>query len=416
MKSPQLYSGTLSPNEECQIICTIAREQIEVGNYEAGCLVLRKWWVPGEWPKLNELNLSSTADLLFTTGSLAGCLSSTGHLHKGQKHAEALLSGAISIFEHLSAKRRSAECQIELALSYYRQGRFELARSTLLRVLQELTLQDHDLRSLALLRLGVAERHAGQVTDSLSRLLEAQRSLRENAPLVTGRYYHELGTALRDLTTAENSSEYFDYVTFYFRRALYEFMAIGHHRYAAVVENNHGFMLLNLGLFEEAEVHLLHAQRLFNGLADRIRSAQVDDTLARLYMEADRFRLAELAAERAVTRLEKSDEEALLAEALTTKGTIYCRLERWSEARAVLEGAWRIAERCGDLQGTSRALLVLVEEFCKDLTETELKFFRVRMLELVQHTQIASTRQGLERCLASILLRLQCLNQKSPPS
>ena len=403
LKPKQLYRVALSPNEETQIFCTIAREQIEVGNYEAGCLMLRKWWLPGEWPSLDGLNLPSVGDLLFTTGSLAGCLSSTGSLQKGQKHAEALLSGAIGIFEHLGAKRRSAECKIELALSYYRQGRFELSRNTLLRVLEELTFADNDLRSVALIRLGVVERHGGQVSDSLSRLAEAFLTLRDTGPLVSGRYYHELGTTLKDLANDENGSKYFEQVTTYFRRALYEFIAVGHHRYAAVVENNLGFLLLSLGRFEDAEIHLLHAQRLFKGFADEIRSAQVEDTLARLYLATERLKLAEVTAERAVARLEASDEEALLSEALTTKGVIYCRLHRYSEARGVLEGARRIAERCGDLEGAGRALLVLVEELYNELTESELSIASALMGDLLGHTQLASTRARLSDCLRRIV-------------
>ena len=98
----QLHCGTLSPNEEVQIFCTIAREQIEVGNYDAGCLILKKTWTPGEWPKLDGLSSHSAADLLFTTGSLAGCLSSAGRIKKGQKHAEALLSGLL-VFSNILA-------------------------------------------------------------------------------------------------------------------------------------------------------------------------------------------------------------------------------------------------------------------------------------------------------------------------
>jgi DNA-binding winged helix-turn-helix (wHTH) protein/tetratricopeptide (TPR) repeat protein len=399
----QLYAVALSANEETQIFCTIARDQIEVGNYEAGCLMLCKWWTPGEWPHTNGLNLTSTADLLFTSGSLAGCLSSTGNLHNGQKHTEALLSGAISIFEHLAAKRSSAESQIELALSYYRQGRFDLSRKTLLRILQGLRPTDRDLRSLALIRLGVAERHAGQVTDSLSRLIEAYGSLQENAPLITGRYYQELGTALRDLAVAEKSPKYFQHVTKYFQRAYYEFVAIGHHRYAAVVENNLGFLLLNLECYPEAEVHLLRAQRLFKTLRDKTRSAQVDDTLARVYMATGRLRRAELTAQRAVSSLEQNDEEALLAEALTTKGMILCKLQRYSEARAILEGARCIADRCGDLEGSGRALLVMVEQLQNELTERELSSLSTRMAELLQHAQLASTRSRLNNCLKQIL-------------
>jgi tetratricopeptide (TPR) repeat protein len=235
IRAPQLYSRTLSSNEESQILCTVVREQIEVGNYDAGRLLLRRYWTPGDWPKLNHLTSHSAADLLFTTGSLAGCLSSAGRIQKGQKHAEALLCGAIGMFEHLGAKRAAAEAKIELALSYYRQGMFDLASGTLLKVIQELQFDDSDLRSLALVRLAVVERHAGHVSDSLARLSDAGPIIDQSGPLVTGRYHQELAAVLKDGTAGENRWDYAELIQSHFAQAYYEFEAIGHLRYVAVV-------------------------------------------------------------------------------------------------------------------------------------------------------------------------------------
>jgi len=398
----QLFSSTLSPNEEVRVFCAVTREQIEIGNYEAGCLMLRNWWTPGEWPNLSGLSSHEAADLLFTTGSLAGCLSSTGRIKKGQKHAEELLSGCIGIFEHLGAKRRAAEGRIELALSYYRQGMFSLSRNTLLRILGELKSEDSELRSLALIRLGVVERHAGHISDSLTRFSEAYPLLQEGGPLLSGRYFHELGTTLQEIALAESHSDYLDTSNHHFQRAFYEFAAVGHHRYAAVVENNHGFLLLKLGRFEEAEVRLVHARNLFEQFNDAVRKSQVEDTLARLYIATNRLELSDSASQKAVGCLETNDEEALLAEALITRSILLCRFKRFTEARATLEGAWRIAQRCGDFEGAGRALLVLVEEMYNQLNPFERHHIANRMRDLLEHTQMASTRSRLEKCLVLI--------------
>ena len=402
LHSTQFFSATLSPDEEVQVFCTITREQIEVGNYEAGCLMLRKWWKPGDWPRIEGLSPYSAADLLFTTGSLVGCLSSTGRIQKGQKHAEDLLSGCIGIFEHIGAKRRSAEARIELALSYYRQGMFVLSRKTLSRVLRELQLEDNELRILALIRLGVLERHSGHIADSLTQLSQAKLIVEESGALVTGRYYHELALTLSDIAVAEDRTDYFDNVATHLQRAFYEFVAIGHHRYAAVVENNQGLFLLKLGRFDEAERHLIHARTLLDGYDDKIRTAQVEDTLARLYAATKRLELADFASESAVTCLEPCDEDALLAEALTTRGLVLCKLNRHNEARSFLEGAWRIAERCGDLEGAGRALLLVFEEMYEELNQHERLSLANRVRKLLEHTQVLSTRLRLENCLKLI--------------
>jgi DNA-binding winged helix-turn-helix (wHTH) protein/tetratricopeptide (TPR) repeat protein len=398
----QLFTSILSPNEEVQVLCTIAREQIEIGNYDAGCVMLRNWWRPGEWPNLSALSPHAAADLLFTTGSLAGCLSSTGRIQKGQKHAEELLGGSIGIFEHLGAKRRAAEAKIELALSYYRQGMFSLSRKSLLKVLRGLESEDSELRSIALIRLGVVERHAGCIADSLTRFDEAYSFLQDCGPLVSGRYYDELGTTLQEIALAENRSDYLDTANHHFQRAFYEFAAIGHHRYAAVVENNHGFLLLKLGRFRDAEIRLVHARKQFEEFNDIVRKSQVDDTLARLYIAMNRLDSAIVASERAVTGLEANDEEALLAEALTTRGVLFCKLDRFAEARPMLEGAWRIAERCGDSEGAGRALLLLFEQMYSQMAQTERQYIATRMRQLLENTQTASTRARLEKCLMLI--------------
>jgi len=404
IRAPQLYSRTLSPNEETQIFCAVAREQIEVGNYDAGCFILKRHWTPREWPKLDGLSSHSAADLLFTAGSLASCLSSTGQILKGQKHAEALLSGAIGIFEHLGAKRSAAETKIELALSYYRQGLFDLSSNILLRVIEELQTVDNDLKSLALIRLAVVERHAGHVADSLSRLSAANTIIDQSGPLISGRYHQELAAVLKDAAIGENRSEYAQAIQTHLAQAYYEFEAIGHLRYTAVVENNHGYFLLDLGLYREAEAHLLHAQELFGRLDDKVRRAQTHDCLSKLYIATDQFQLAESIVERSILSLEEDDEEALLAEALTTKGRLFCKTNRHSEGREILEGAWRISERCGDNEGAGRALLTLIEETHTQMNEGERRRMVLRIRKLLQNTQQASTRARLIECLKNNFL------------
>jgi tetratricopeptide (TPR) repeat protein len=323
-------------------------------------------------------------------------------MEKGQKHAEALLSGSIAIFEYLGAERRSAEAKIELALCYYRQGMFEFARKTLVKTLKDLQPAD-DLRTLGLIRLGVVERHSGHVTDSLSQLSEALNVIEQSGPLLTGRYHHEFANTLEHLATAENRTDYFEAVTTHFQRAFYEFVAVGHHRYAAVVQNSYGFLLLNRGSFSDAELHLIRARLLFERFDDRIRRAQVEDTLARLYLATQRPELALKAAEKAVASLELNDEEALLAEALTTKGIILCKLHQYGKARGILEGACRVAERCGDPEGAGRALLTLIEEMYNELDKSEQNAIVTRMYELLKDTQLSATRSRLEYYLRLIL-------------
>ena len=101
----------LTKSEQIQVFCTVAREQIDGGNYSGAYAVLKPYWQLGAWPNLDGIEATSCADLLFTCGEIAGFLASTLQLPEGQKDGEALLSGAVALFEQLGSKVRLAECR-----------------------------------------------------------------------------------------------------------------------------------------------------------------------------------------------------------------------------------------------------------------------------------------------------------------
>jgi tetratricopeptide (TPR) repeat protein len=395
----------LTANEQVQIYCAIGREQIDVGNYEAACRILRPWWSYGQWPTLNELNQRTCADLLLTAGEIAGCVASTKQLPRGQRHAEELLNGSIALFEQLGFHRRAAEGRIELALCYYRQGLFDIGRTTITRVLDSLSHSEWELRSLALIRLASLERHAGKLKDAIARLTEASATVGLSGPWATARSHLEMASTYKDLAVSENVAHYFDDAKLNYLKALYEFEAIGHHRYVAVVENNMGFLLLTLGSDQKALRHLLRSQRLFECLSDSVRGAQVNETLARLYLYIKQYSVAFELAKRAVKTLELTDCEALLAEALTTKAIVLNRLERPNEAKRTFEAAYNVAARCGDTEGAGGALLIMYEEMRGRLGHREENQLLRKFKALFADTQQTAVQIRVERAIAEIKVR-----------
>jgi len=211
-----------------------------------------------------------------------------------------------------------------------------------------------------------------------------------------------LATTLKELAISENVSEYFDQALHHFNEALYEFDAIGHHRYAAIVENNHGYLLLALRRLNEAEGHLVRARNRFEILGDQEKQAQVDDTLARLHLVANRYERADECISRSIAMLEAGGEDALLAQSLRTKGLVLCRLGKYRAAKKVLERAQQVAEHCGDIEGGGRAILVLIEELKGELTEEELIELGSELYKLLANSQMASIRERLTRSLEQI--------------
>ncbi len=111
----QNESSTLTISEQVKACCTIAREKLEAGDYDEGCAALQRWWTVGEWPKHSGLEALAAAELLFTAGVLSGLVGSIKQTFGGQKPAEGLLNGAITLFERLGEKTRVAEARVELA-------------------------------------------------------------------------------------------------------------------------------------------------------------------------------------------------------------------------------------------------------------------------------------------------------------
>lgn len=385
--------------EQVLACCSIAREKLDVGDYSSGCAALQQWWRLGEWPKQAGLGNYASAELLLISGTLSGWVASTKQVSGGRKPAEALLSGAIAIFEQLGEKVRSAEGKIELACCYYHQGVFDLARSTLYDALTDLTDDDRELKSTAFIRLAVVERLAGRLHEALALLKDATPLLETSGSWLKGRFHLECANTLKELGIAESRTTYFERAFGHYREALSHFVEIGNQRYTAIVENNYGCLLSTLARYDEACLHLDRARELFEVLQDNVRRAQVDETLAQLYLASGKYDNAERSINLAVDTLEISGEQAFLTEALTTRGMVLCRLGRRHEAKPNLERAQRVAERCEDYEAAGKALLIMIEEMAEHLADDERREIGAQANQLLANSQQHATRERLRKCL-----------------
>jgi len=395
---PQIRSASLTQSEEVQVYCTIGREQIVIGNFEGAKLILERWLPKRGWPQLSHLDPHVAADLLFTLGNLIASLAFTGQINKGNKRAESYLSGSIAIFQYLGRQIPAAEAQIELGRCLYREGLFEEAKEILTLALETLPSNQTELISLCLSVYGCVERDSGSLWDSLEKL-ESASSL-ETGELVTGFRHLQLATTLKELGNSESRDDFYKEAGHHFQKALFEFEAIGNHRTTAATENNYGYLLLNLGRYEECEYHLLRALKLFRSFSDPIRAAQVNETLTQMYLCLNDLPRAELSINDAISVLERADGAALLAEALITKGIVTCRLRRFDEARQCFEGGHRVAEQCGDNLGAGRALLTLLEEMGNRIDDREKYELKSRLQRFLSQTQQTLLLRRLEKVIA----------------
>jgi tetratricopeptide (TPR) repeat protein len=248
----------------------------------------------------------------------------------------------------------------------------------------------------------MVEWQAGRLGVSLERLKEADEIVESTTSLNNGRYHLMLATTLQTLATAETRDEYFNRALEHNLKAIEQWVAIGNYRYAALGENNYGYLLVTLKRFDDAEDHLMRARKLFAALDDKRRCAQVDDSLAHLHLAAGRFELAEQSAGQAVKILETSGLDSLLAESLTTQGLVLCKLGRQREAKRILDRAAQIAERCGDTESACTALLTVIEELGSQLDKDESVELAAQLDRFLAGSQKASTIQRIRKCLELI--------------
>ena len=323
----ELVNSNLDVGGRAELCCQLAREFEDRGEYDEAREMLS-----GLWPRVNQrprvkgLDPDIAAEVLMRAGVL------TGWITNAQEQAKDFLSESLAIFESRKYKKKIAEAQTELALCYMRLGEYDNSSDLLKLALAELTI-DSELRAKAVLRSGIVRRHASLLNEALLYLTSnAPLFDRINSPLLKGCYHQTLGDVLLEVCESDKPGDYLDRVFLEYTAASYHFEQAEHKRYLAHIENNLGFLYLEINCCKEAHEHLNRARRILTTLKDRIALSQVDETRARVFLKEKRNTEAEKAARSSVQALENSDRPSLLAEALNRHGMALARLGHYSTA------------------------------------------------------------------------------------
>jgi CheY-like chemotaxis protein/tetratricopeptide (TPR) repeat protein len=402
----QLENPALSRDERVQLQCQIAADFEHKGEYESARDALAGLWNGvGERPTLEGLSELTGAEVLLRVGSLSGYLGSIQQIDGAQEAAKDLISESITGFEALGEATMIAAAQSELAFCYRRVGAHDEARVLYHQALERLTdSSEKELRAKILLRLAVVESFCGRYNESLRILLDSAELFEESiSDALKGKFHNDLALTLMFLGEAEHRPDYTDRAIIEFTAASVHFERAGHTSYVAGAENNLGFLLHNVGRYEEAHEHLNRARHLFVTIGDRGSVAQVDETRARVLLAQGRVRAAESAIREAVRVLSKGGEQGLLAEALITQGHILSKLGNFIESLNTLRHAADLAEEAGAVEDAGRALLSLMEEHAERITEYELLDAYERAHNSLRDTQDAGTISRLRACAIRIV-------------
>lgn len=400
----QIDNPKLNQSERALLRCRLAKELEKAGNYEGATGALGDLWRGvGERPALAGLDEKVAAQVLLRVGCLTAKIGSARQVEGSQERAKDILTECRERFYGLKDTRGVAEAQIELAICYWREGAYDEARITREETIKQLSDSENDLKALALVHGADVERSANRLNDALRLLNDAASLINESTShSLQGKYHNTLALVLRKLGMAENREDYIDRALVEYAAASFHFEQAGHLKFNASVENNLGFLYLKLNRYEESQRHLERARRLFSSLKDYGTMAQVDETRARLLLALGKTAEAERVVKAAVRTQEKSGEQALLAESLTTHGLTLARLGEFDRARAALQRAIEVAALVGDKERAGLAAITMLEELSDQLSNNDITTIYERATHLMSQSQNLET-----------LLRLLACSQKA---
>jgi tetratricopeptide (TPR) repeat protein len=383
-------------------ICALVADQIYAGRFEEARETLGELW-PGleKRPEL-KFRPEVNAELLLQCGTLTSWLGSAKQID-AQEKAKNLITSALEIFQSLKNQIKVAEAQYELGMCYWRVGSFDEARIVLEEAKQIAT---HQQRGKILIRQTLVEISTGRYHQALTMLDNARPSFESYPDALKGRWHGQMALVLRGLANTEFRTDYYDRAIVEYTAAIYHYEQAGHDRLKANNLNNLAFLLSKTGHYREAHDALDQARIIFERLKDSGNIAQVDETRARVLLAEERYEDAEQVINEVVKALASGGEQALLADALTTKGTILARLGHAKRSINAFNNAIEIGERAGAECCAGLAAISLIEEHGKDLSIHEIFDAYRNADRLLAQTQDNEVIKRLRACARTFARRL----------
>src|SRR5215208_6359715 len=401
---------TKTPRETCELEvrrrCEKSRELERSGDYEGARSALGRLWNRiGDRPRLAELSVDTQAEVLWRVGALSGWLGSANQIPGAQEFARDLLTESITLFESLDQQDNRAEAMGDLALCYWRSGAQDEGRALFRQAVDAAQKSETKLRTLT--NASTVEISSGRYEEALALLNTAAAFLAEvSDDWIHGAYHYQRGLVYRGLGGTEN----LDHALIEYSATSMHLANAGHIRHLAGVENNIGFIHMLLGRATEALTHLDKARAIFVSLKDSRMVAQVNDTRARVFLAEKRYAEAERAIFAAIATFEKGEDVSLLAEALTTEGSIFARSGKYDRAREVFDRASYVAGEAGDTHLAAVAQLRMIEELKDVLSGAELLASYRKADKYVGDRGSQSELEGLRLCRRIVMDRFEKLD------
>lgn len=384
----QSVSGS-SAVERAQNASAEAKRLEKIGEYQAAYEVLAEYWPDRQaFPKLPDLPKEIAADLMLRIGALSCWLGSADQTGGSQELGKDIINRALLIYETLELPAKVAEARGDMGLCYWREGAFDEARVQFSTALGLVPAAEHDLKAMLLIRSGIVEGDAHRLNTALAYYNEALPLVEESSDdALKGGFHFSYALLFKRLAAPENREDYIDRALVEYTAASVHFERAGNVRAQARVEANLGNLFCMIGRYADAHRHLDRARGLLVSLDDAATLAVIDETRARTLLGEGRLVEADRMIKMSVKVLEKGDQQAVLAEALTTFGVVQARLGYHARAKVLFDRAINVAETMNEPEEAGRAKLCVIEELRDKLPEPELVEIYWSARELLRHAE-----------------------------
>lgn len=287
------------------------------GDFEAGLLEFSKNWAePDYLPDTADLEQTVSAELLLRFASLVGYQGHFRKINGSQLRARDILTGALEAFESCGNQEKAVECSNHIALTYWRTGELQEARSWLSSAAVR-NIDPTNLHRLATIAYEMLANVSEQKYEQNIRLYNIHEgTFREwSDDWIAASFYINAAVGFMECGHAKDAIACLEITDF---RAERSAMHLQH----GFVQNELAHVYLSEGRFEKAHFYVDRGIEIFRRIGDQTREGMLWDTKASISLEQGDIDEALATINRAVDILKDGENNAYLAEAYTTQAKI----------------------------------------------------------------------------------------------
>ncbi len=324
------------------------------GEYVEALGKLKDLWNPEKQePVLEGLDIDAAAEILLRCGSLVGFLGHLNQTPESQERSKNLLTKARARFLETGDKRKLAECETYLALSYSRTGEYREALNWCDESLSREIEESGFVRSFSIVAKSLILAISGKHDDALDFCFAHEQEVdRSEDEFILGCFNGNFGIALKNRGRTLEAIDKFENSRAYHKQS-------GHMIYLGSVENDLALVYKKEGRFGEAQNAIECAVNTFEILGDKARMGASLDTKAQIFLDAGNYKEALVQSEESIKILKEGESTAFLADAYFTRAKTLVLMDDVASATLSLYKAMELARANAGIEAGER----LAKEF-----------------------------------------------------